>query len=263
MRRIPFKTNLLLYFIQAGDTSSFLQPVLLYPFSASQFLRDFGTNGSGIRVCPRCGFATGHDTILKGNKHETKYGKSCSNPLVSVSLGHEFSTDILKIKIPDYEVKVESADANSTKDQYISILYAILEGASAELDINRTDISGCIGEGNELILFDDTAGGSGFVKQIYLQFERVIKAALHKVSGICGCAEETSCYGCLRNYTTVFSHRIITFSAKSITFSSRRYDHGNSKNCDRHSRHIQSPDPQTIAAGHPAQSGRICPRFHG
>lgn len=179
---------------------------LTYSPGGKLFVLNRGTNGSGIRVCPRCGFATGHDTILKGNKHETKYGKSCSNPLVSVALGHEFSTDILKIKLPNHMVNIETTDGNPTKDQYISILYAILEGASTALDINRADINGCIGEDNELILFDDTAGGSGFVKQIYLQFERVMKAALHKVSGICGCAEETSCYGCLRNYSNQYYH---------------------------------------------------------
>jgi hypothetical protein len=92
------------------------------------------------------------------------------------------------------------------KDQYLSTLYAILEGASSALDISRDDISGCVSGNGELILYDDTAGGSGFTKHIYENFEKVLREAKHKVSGICECTEETSCYGCLRNYSNQYYH---------------------------------------------------------
>ena len=180
---------------------------LTYSPGGKLFVLNRGTNGNGIRICPTCGFATGHGTILKGNKHDTKFNKTCSNHnLVNVSLGHTFSTDILKIKLPMHEVKVDTPEGMPAKDQLLSVLFAVLEGASNALDISRNDINGCIGEGNELILFDDTAGGSGFVKQIFSHFEEVLKAARNKVSGICGCAEETSCYGCLRNYSNQYYH---------------------------------------------------------
>ena len=177
---------------------------ITYSPGGKLFVLNQGVNGRGLKVCPSCGFATDPLTVLKANRHETKYKKICGNKnLINVSLGHEFSTDIVKISLPRHDVVIEGAQ---DKNQYLSVLYAILEGASKALDISRDDISGCVTEFQELILFDDTSGGSGFVKYIYNNFEKVLREARNKVSGICGCTEETSCYGCLRNYSNQYFH---------------------------------------------------------
>lgn len=171
------------------------------------FVLNQGVGGRGLHICPNCGFAKDPLTMLKGNRHETKYKRTCScKSFVKASLGQIFSTDILKITLPVHSVVIKNNEAMESKDQYLSILYAILEGASKALDINRDDINGCVTEKMELVLFDDTAGGSGYVKQIYENFEKVLREARNKVSGICGCTPETSCYGCLRNYSNQFYH---------------------------------------------------------
>ena len=121
-------------------------------------------------------------------------------------MGHVFSTDILKISLPKHDVHLSGVEGTEEKNQYLSVLYAILEGASKALDISRDDISGCVTENQEIVLFDDTAGGSGFVKHIYKNFDKVLREARNKVSGMCGCTPETSCYGCLRNYSNQFFH---------------------------------------------------------
>lgn len=180
---------------------------ITYSPGGKLFVLNQGSNGRGIRVCPSCGFANDPATILKGGKHDTKYKRPCGNRnLINVSLGHEFSTDILRVKLPLHDVDLEFSERTQQKDQDLSILYAILEGASAALDISRDDISGCVTGNREIILFDDTSGGSGFVKHIYYHFEEVLRAARNKVSGMCGCTEETSCYGCLRNYSNQYYH---------------------------------------------------------
>ena len=180
---------------------------ITYSPGGKLFVLNQGKNGRGLRICPSCGFANDPATVLRGNRHETKYGKICNNrSLQYASLGHSFSTDILKIKLPDHKVEIEMPEGTGAKNQYLSVLYAILEGASTELDISRDDINGCVYNNSELILFDDAAGGAGFVKHIYNNFENVLKAAKNKVSGRCGCTEETSCYGCLRNYSNQFYH---------------------------------------------------------
>ena len=92
----------------------------------------------------------------------------------------------------------------------LSVLYALLEGASAALDINRSDISGCVTGKCQMVLYDDTPGGSGFVKHVYENLEMVIAKAKEKVNGNCGCTEETSCYGCLRNYGNQFFHDVLS-----------------------------------------------------
>lgn len=180
---------------------------ITYSPGGKLFVLNQGSNGRGLHVCPNCGFAKDPAKLLKGNKHETKFGKICaSRNLVKVSLGHEFSTDIMKIALPSHDSDIKMPDGVQPKNQYLSVLYAILEGASKALDISRDDISGCITEKQELVLFDDTAGGSGFVKHIYQNFKKVLREARNKVSGGCGCTEETSCYGCLRNYSNQFFH---------------------------------------------------------
>ena len=175
---------------------------ITYSPGGKLFVLNQGVNGRGIHICPRCGYAKDPLTKLKGNKHETKYKKTCGNKyFIKASLGHVFSTDILKITLPDHDINMKLSEGTEPKDQYLSVLYAILEGASKALGISRDDISGCVTEKKEMVLFDDTAGGSGFVKCIFYNFEKVLREARNKVSGMCGCTPETSCYGCLRNYS--------------------------------------------------------------
>ena len=184
---------------------------ITYSPGGKLFVLNQGINGRGLRICPRCGFANDPATVLKDGKHETKFKKACGNrSLINASLGHEFSTDILKIKLPIHDIDMQFAEGSTPKDQYLSTLYAILEGASVALGISRNDISGCVTGNREIVLFDDTAGGSGFVKHIFYHFEEVLKAAKDKVSGNCGCTEETSCYGCLRNYSNQYFHDSIS-----------------------------------------------------
>lgn len=180
---------------------------ITYSPGGKLFVLNQGTNGRGLRVCPSCGFSYDPTTVIKEKAHDTKFKKRCGNKnLITVSLGHEFSTDILKITLPSYESKLKMPIGMPPKNQFVSVLYAILEGASKSLGISRDDINGCITEKQEIVLFDDTAGGSGFVKHIYNNFDRVLIAARNKVSGNCGCTPETSCYGCLRNYSNQYYH---------------------------------------------------------
>ena len=181
---------------------------VVYSPGGKLFVLNQGINNNGIWVCPQCGYACDPTTtFLKKGIHETKYRRRCGNrTLIKTSLGHEFSTDILKIKLPLHKVSINLPEGTTPKDQYASVLYALLEGASIALGINRGDISGCVTGKSELVLYDDTAGGSGYVKHIYNNIEMVLKAALNKVSGNCGCTPETSCYGCLRNYSNQYFH---------------------------------------------------------
>ena len=48
------------------------------------------------------------------------------------------------------------------------------------------------------------------MKYIYEHLEEVIAKAKEKVNGNCGCTEETSCYGCLRNYGNQVFHGILS-----------------------------------------------------
>jgi ATP-dependent helicase YprA (DUF1998 family) len=82
-------------------------------------------------------------------------------------------------------------------------VYALLEGAAAELEISRDDIDGTVHHGGDgfpsLILFDTTPGGAGNTPRIARQLATVLEAAVRRVAS-CECGPETSCYGCLRAF---------------------------------------------------------------
>ena len=164
-----------------------------------------GFNNMGFRVCKYCGYAT-TDIEDKENrfKHKNKFGNICpSEYAYNVDLGHQFNTDVLKIDLPIL------SDSNDTL--WYSLLYAIIEGACDEFDIVRNDINGCLYYNNltvskpSLIIFDEAAGGAGHVKKISTNLKSVLEKAHKRVSN-CDCGEETSCYGCLRNYNNQIFH---------------------------------------------------------
>jgi hypothetical protein len=101
----------------------------------------------------------------------------------------------------------------------MSILYGLMKGACSYLNIEQSDISGCIQyfgndytqEGNyTLILYDNTPGGAGHVKRLY--DEAAFNGVLHETYQIvsqCTCGEkrgDTSCYNCLRTYSNQKYH---------------------------------------------------------
>ena len=96
----------------------------------------------------------------------------------------------------------------------MSLLYALLEGASESIEVSRDDLDGCLypydGDPAKpaIILFDDVPGGAGHVKRIAEcedSLKQLIQKSMDKVN--CQrCGEETSCYNCLRNYHNQYCH---------------------------------------------------------
>lgn len=166
-----------------------------------------GKRGAGLFVCKSCGCVREYP---KEPKHNNRFGKKCLNTrLEPVSLGHWFETDIVRIELP----YCPSGIRVPGKDVRLSVLYAILDGAAQALGISRSDISGCIdyeGSHPAIILFDEAAGGAGHVKKVFENFQEVLRTAMCRVDGSCGCSEETSCYGCLRNYGNQYEHDSLT-----------------------------------------------------
>jgi hypothetical protein len=179
-----------------------------YSPAGELFILNRGRNGAGLWVCHFCGKMWEYPPLKNDIKHKNKFGKDCAGKMpYSVSLGHTFSTDILRIELPIF------FPTKDVKDVPTSVLYALLDGASDTLGIQRSDINGCLdynGVSPAIVLFDDAAGGAGHMKHIFDDFERVCKAAIQRVDGHCGCSEETSCYGCLRNYSNQYEHEHLT-----------------------------------------------------
>jgi len=183
--------------------------VIEYSPAGELFVLNRGKSGSGLWICKFCGKMWGYPPEKNDIKHKNRFGKDCASTfLLPTSLGHKFTTDVLRVVVPDFsQFNVYEKNIPS------SVLYAILDGASETLGIQRSDINGCLdysGVFPALIFFDEAAGGAGHMKHLFTDMEKVLVAASDRVDGHCGCSDETSCYGCLRNYGNQFEHELLT-----------------------------------------------------
>jgi len=156
-----------------------------------------GLGGAGFRICEWCGWGTAAGgKVPNSHPHLLKDGE-CTGPLAWKSLAHPYETDLLEITFDSL------AAPDMSVSERRSVLYALLEGASDCLDISRDDIDGTLypkpGRQISLVLFDTVPGGAGGALRIARAFPQVMATALQRVTR-CDCGEETSCYGCLRNF---------------------------------------------------------------
>ena len=164
-----------------------------------------GTFNRGFRICYACGHAepapeqpVGRRRRTEAAHHNPRTGRSCRGRLYSHHLGHEFITDVL-------ELRFDGLLASTTNyELWLSVLYALLEGASDALGIRRDDLDGTLypysaGVAPAVVLFDNVPGGAGHVRRIKEELDEVIKEAWRRLDE-CECGPETSCYECLRNF---------------------------------------------------------------
>jgi hypothetical protein len=174
-----------------------------------------GRSGRGFRVCTSCGFAepapdqpTGRRRRPRNVHKNPRTGKECRGSLYNYHLGHEFLTDVLEFRFEGLLASRASYDA------WLSVLYALLEGASEALGIRRQDLDGTlyrhsVGVPPALVLFDNVPGGAGHVRRIADELHDVFLTAWDRVAH-CECGEETSCYECLRNFRNQYYHDQLT-----------------------------------------------------
>lgn len=175
-------------------------------------------NRSRFFVCRNCGYTeldekNFHNYMRK--KHKRPSGAICSNnQLQNFTLGYRFETDIMTLRFTGMEITEEP--------QALSLMYGILEGASRELEVERSDIAGCLkwfynpesNSGNYgFVFYDKTPGGAGHVRRLgdVKVLEKVLHTTLEFVSS-CTCggdARDTSCYSCLRNYYNQKHHELL------------------------------------------------------
>jgi hypothetical protein len=159
-------------------------------------------------ICAICG--AGFLSLPK--RHETPWGRECKGTLRRFALGHEFRTDVVQIQflLPLERPEIELVDATWLS---YGVASAVLYGVAEQIDVPDADLNATVGrsEGSGLpmmLLYDAVPGGAGLVARIEdtRLLRRCLEIAARRVSGDCGCGEDTSCYGCLRNYRNQFAH---------------------------------------------------------
>ena len=167
-----------------------------------------GPNGKGYRICQTCGFATSKFPSKNRKTHNNPLtGRVCEGTIRYYSLGHRFMTDVLELQMNTNYSKPDDYEL------WLSLLFALLEGASNVLGIRRDDINGALhyrldSNTPSIVLFDDVPGGAGHVEFISKNLRETIQAAYERVHHEC-CGPETSCYECLRNYRNQSFHDLL------------------------------------------------------
>lgn len=187
-------------------------------------------SNSVFYVCNKCGFAYGVldnikddqgkiDKVVKlqianmepeitiKSSHLMSNDHPCSNRKFERNyLSHVYKTDVVQIEFVDNFTSF----SNNYRDVMYSVLTAILNAISEELQIERSDISGCVklkDNHYELVLYDAVPGGAGHVKRLLDDdgdtLALILTSAYNKMKS-CNC--DTSCYNCLRSYSNQRYH---------------------------------------------------------
>lgn len=164
-------------------------------------------------------------------------GKECSPSYESVHLGHEFRSDLIKIRFTSaskpislYGEVINYADDRTISsltdesettdglDFWRSLTYALLAAASQVIDVPRVELDGLfrpLGDRlAEIIIYDNVPGGAGYSRRIADKFNQILETA-YKIASTCDC--DTSCYDCLRTYsnqpfhTNLNRHLVVKF----------------------------------------------------
>lgn len=169
-----------------------------------------GFQGSGFKICPKCGKnvyknATKCDGRLNGQPCPGKPDKSST-----YTLGFEQDTDTLHLKFAS--APYVSLPEPDDRPFWLSLKYALLQGACRTLQIERKDIDGVLFPEpagahwrQSIVLYDNVPGGAGHVQRIRAEMRQVVAAALE----IMDCDCETSCYRCLREYGNQLEHHLL------------------------------------------------------
>lgn len=172
-----------------------------------------------FKICTRCGYALVGDEKTP-EQHDQAWGNKCNGTLHGwYSLGHEFETDLAMLVFEGYQ--------NEDRGFWYSLLYALLEGCSEALDIERQDLDGVLyylgGDTAKpaIVIFDDVPGGAGHAHRIARaeNMKMLLESALARLERCdCGGDEaDASCYGCLRHYRNQFCHELLN-RRKAIDF---------------------------------------------
>jgi hypothetical protein len=154
-------------------------------------------------------------------------------------LMHEFTTDILQVRFADSPVGHMILESPLLQDElrsdtgrrewlydsvWLTIATSLSLSGSQILDIDSTEIavvlrrsyqSGTLGN-REIILYDTTAGGAGYARQLGDRVSELFAAAVRRLIN-CNCQD--SCYACLRTYYNQLIHSRLNRQRASDGFS--------------------------------------------
>ena len=168
------------------------------------FRYNLGPQKKGFVLCPSCGYSV-PEIIYKARKHNKlrviSGSKICNERVWTnqIAYGHEFRSYCLIIRPINIPIPVES------------LSFALQLGLCKFLNVESYDIGVSWrwldkkkpNAQTEIILYDKAPGGSGFVKDGFENWNKVVEAAFTSCDN-CKCM--LACYDCLKNYNNQTYH---------------------------------------------------------
>jgi hypothetical protein len=174
------------------------------------FRYNLGPGRKGFILCPACGMSApqqgatvGQHRILRSQTGADVWC-NCTNVYRSVAYAHQFESFCLVIRPTVPMGSVES------------VAYSLQKGACQCLELDASDLGvswrflnrrNDLSSGKEIVLYDRTPGGAGFVKEARDRWPEVETAA----RDICACAAECerACYECLKDFGNQAYHETL------------------------------------------------------
>ena len=173
----------------------------------SLFRYNLGPRNEGFVLCPVCGCSAPRRDFRKGTKHQRLRpflrNMDCQNTSLwgtgqhGIAYGHEFRSFCLVVRPKQLCNSVES------------LMFALQKGICRVLELDasdvgvsrrwldqRTDPSAKV----EIILYDRTPGGAGFVEEGKARWNEVIAAAIEICKPTTSHVCEIACYDCLKDF---------------------------------------------------------------
>lgn len=164
-------------------------------------------NGKGFVICRACGYwhAPTNKNAFEEHKLLHDRRKACGGNSDRFHLGYRFATDVLILSLDNAPTQSE--------EFFASMKAALIEAATSIAGAEDGEISGFTrrmtsngDQRRDLILYDNVAGGAGYVRRAAANIQAVLRAAREMLDG-CQC--ERSCYKCLRSYGNQFEHKLL------------------------------------------------------
>ena len=164
-------------------------------------------NGKGFLMCRTCGYwqAPTNKNAFEEHKLLHDRRKACGGNSDRFHLGYRFATDVLILSFQNVP--------SQSEEFFASMKAALIEAATSIVGAEDGEISGFTrrmtvdGEQRrDLMLYDNVAGGAGYVRKAAASMESILRAAREMLDG-CQC--EKSCYKCLRSYGNQFEHKLL------------------------------------------------------
>jgi ATP-dependent helicase YprA (DUF1998 family) len=187
-------------------------PVISYREAKQGWIHVINKNqDSDFYICGSCGFAQREFPDSPAHMKPWTSDQQCSNRrLERRSLGYRYRTDVLELRMPLEPLgKLGLLGPGDSHSLWLSVMYALVNGACHALDIDERDLSGCLYYSKKyhpsVVLFDTAPGGAGFVHEVREHFIDVIKDA-RKLVDCTSCGDDSSCIACLRTYFNQRDH---------------------------------------------------------